>query len=587
MSKRRISAQKLVTDIKSKVTYGFLIEKYSLSESDLDILLQRLVSSGTLKREELPDKGHPSQSSPSSLPAAELSQDAKLGLPSEASYVSCPRCGTAYSQGPTVCTKCGSTFGDHDPRANLLVDEHTQNRADDVGGQTVWKCYICGTARTDRTGACPGCGVKSATMPSREINPQEAAPAQPPRSQGLSGEHLTNPSPRSPEDDTEAELELGLGNKETPVIVSGLSGNEIYCLSRKGWSPGGVVVGNSVQSLGLLGGIAGGLRAIAGGEIDNLTRLISAGRHAAIQRLEKEAKRLGAHGVAGVTSDLRSLGRLHEFIAIGSAINKTGYTGSFFTTACTGQELYCQLDAGYEPLHFVMGNVAYAFGVGRGFLGLLSGLAGGEIIEYSQMYNNTRHLALERLEEEALERGANAVVDIHTHMLPLGIIAREMLMVGTASHHAAFGTRRRPVTSGLTGEELWNLTRLGYAPLRLLLATSVYSLGIVRGIGALFQSLAQGEVNSVTALIYEARANCMKHIRNEANALGADAVIGTKVFIFEIGSSVVEVMAIGTAIKKVPGLTVRSQHLISQAVIRDRDTFFDHTSIGMTRRDLD
>src|SRR5262249_60698599 len=110
--------------------------------------------------------------------------------------------------------------------------------------------------------------------------------------------------------------------------------------------------------------------------------------------------------------------------------------GPFCTTACWGQDLYCQIDAGYEPRHFVMGNVAYALGVGRGLLGALRGVAGGEVKEFSQMYNHTRHLALERLEHEARERGANAVVDIKTEILPFGAGVREMLMVGTASHHA-------------------------------------------------------------------------------------------------------------------------------------------------------
>jgi uncharacterized protein YbjQ (UPF0145 family) len=361
------------------------------------------------------------------------------------------------------------------------------------------------------------------------------------------------------------------------VIVSGLSGNEIYCLAEKGWAPGSIVVGNSVQSLGFVGGVSSGLRTIAGGEIANLTQLITEGRHAAIQRLEKEATDHGAHGVTGVTSDLKQLTSLKEFIAIGSTVKGADYRGPFFTTACSGQDLYCQMDAGYAPRHFVMGNVAYALGVSRGFTGMLRGFAGGEVKEFSDMYNHTRHLALERLENEARERGANAVVDIYTHVLPIGAGAREMLMVGTASHHPAFGQPDRPVTSELTGEELWNLARLGYGPLRLLLGTSVYSLGFAQGIGAFFKGLSRGEVNSVTQLIYQARANCLEHIHTEANAIGADLVIGIKVFIYEIGSSFVEVMAIGTAIKKMPGLSTESENLIPQAIIRDRDTFFDTT----------
>ncbi|MBI2805340.1 MAG: heavy metal-binding domain-containing protein [Planctomycetes bacterium] len=361
------------------------------------------------------------------------------------------------------------------------------------------------------------------------------------------------------------------------MIVSGFSGNEMFCLAEKGWAAGSIVIGNSVQSLGFVGGIASGLRTIAGGEIENLTQLITEGRHAAIERLEKEALSHGAHGVTGVTSDLRNLSGLREFIAIGSTIKGKDYVGPFFTTACSGQDLYCQVDAGYDPRHFVMGNVAYALGVSRGFFGFLRGFAGGEVKEFSDMYNHTRHLALERLENEARERGANAVVDIHTHIIPLGAGAREMLMVGTASHQPAFGDLETPVTSELTGEELWNLARLGYAPMRLLLGTSVYSLGLARGIGAFFQGLGRGEVDGVTQLIYEARANCLEHIEKEAKAIGADLVIGIKVHIYEIGSSFVEVMAIGTAIKKMPGISTQTPILIPQAIIRDRDTFFDKT----------
>ena len=369
-----------------------------------------------------------------------------------------------------------------------------------------------------------------------------------------------------------------------PVLVSGLSGNELYCLAEKGWVPGSIVVGNSVQSLGFVGGISSGLKTIAGGEIANLTQLITEGRHNAIQRLEYEATQQGAHGVTGVTSDLKQLSGLKEFIAIGSTIRGLNYSGPFFTTACSGQDLYCQMDAGYAPLHFVIGNVAYALGVGRGLVGALRGFAGGEVKEFSDMYNHTRHLALERLEAEARQRGANAVVDIQTQIIPIGAGAREMLMVGTASHHAALGKPDRPVTSELTGEELWNLAKIGFTPLRLLLGTSVYSLGFAQGIGAFLQGLSRGEVGSVTALIYQARANCLAHIQNEAKAIGADAVIGVKLYIHEIGSSFVEVMAIGTAIKKNPAVRTQTEQLIPQAIIRDRDTFFDDTFQPKERR---
>ena len=56
-------------------------------------------------------------------------------------------------------------------------------------------------------------------------------------------------------------------------------------------------------------------------------------------------------------------------------------------------------------------------------------------------------------------------------------------------------------------------------------------------------------------------------------------MIGIKVFIHEIGSGLVEVMAIGTAIRKHSGVATQSSQLIPQAIIRDRDTFFEQAPV--------
>ena len=46
-----------------------------------------------------------------------------------------------------------------------------------------------------------------------------------------------------------------------------------------------------------------------------------------------------------------------------------------------------------------------------------------------------------------------------------------MLMIGTASHNTALPEQAAgdPVTSDLTCEEMWNLTNMGYMPLKLVL----------------------------------------------------------------------------------------------------------------------
>src|SRR3954467_12015354 len=83
-----------------------------------------------------------------------------------------------------------------------------------------------------------------------------------------------------------------------------------------------------------------------------------------------------------------------------------------FSTSADAQELYCQLDAGFHPLKFVFGNVAYSIGIGGGIGGALRGLAGGEVPQFTDVFNTTRHLALERIRNEARAAGANAVVGI-------------------------------------------------------------------------------------------------------------------------------------------------------------------------------
>ena len=368
------------------------------------------------------------------------------------------------------------------------------------------------------------------------------------------------------------------------MFISGMSGNEIYCLRLKGIEPAEITVGNSVRSLGVAGGLSSFGRSLAGGEIAPITQMISEGRHAAIQRMEEEARKHGATGVTGVVSELRTLAGYTEFLAQGTSVNDTRGRLPFFSSAASGIELYCHLDAGYRPMKFVMGNIAYALGVGRGLMGSVRTLARGEVHEFSSMYNQIRHTALDRLKHEAAQAGANAVVDVNVQMLPHGPGTVELLLTGTASHHDGISPGpvgpQQVVTSELSGEELWNLTQLGLVPHQLVMATSVYSLGVVGGFAAMFQGLARGELNEVTKLVYEARENCLELIRKEAQQIGAERVIGNKLQIREIGSGLIEIVAIGTAVRRDDRFKTETSQLIPQAVIVDRGSQGSEQSVN-------
>ncbi len=357
--------------------------------------------------------------------------------------------------------------------------------------------------------------------------------------------------------------------------VTGLSGNEIYCMALKGLTPGELLVGNSVNSMGFLGGIGAGVRNLLGGEVPQVTEAITSGRQNAFNRLVAEAKQARANGVVGVTGELRNFQGSTEFLFVGSGVHSQG-GGRFFTSAGSAQELYCHIDAGYEPVAHAFGNIAYSVGVGGGFLGALKSLSRGEITEYSNVFNHTRHHALDRLLQQAKAERCNAVIGIRTHIMPwMGI--HEMVMTGTAARHAALprDADATPYTSDLTGEELWAMATLGFAPVKLLMSTSIYSLGFVGGFLAAFKSFTKGEVNELTTLIHDAREIAIDRIKQEADALGAEDVVGVKTYIQDLGSGLVEFMAIGTAMKKLSGIKSNNPNLPVHAVVMEKDTWID------------
>ena len=228
--------------------------------------------------------------------------------------------------------------------------------------------------------------------------------------------------------------------------------------------------------------------------------------------------------------------------------------------------------------------MAYSIGFGRGVLGRLRQLAKGEVKQYSNIFNTTRNLALQRIEQEAKTKGANSVIGIRTTILPLGISGiQEMIMIGTASYNQTINSLAASVggviTSDLTAEETWNITKLGYAPLKLVLGTSVYSLGVAGGIRASFRNMIRGEIKTLTELIYGAREESLKRVQAQAEAIGADDVLGIKTYIYDLSNGVIEFLAIGTAVKRVTAVQTHSNQLPPQAIIRDKDTFINTANL--------
>lgn len=80
----------------------------------------------------------------------------------------------------------------------------------------------------------------------------------------------------------------------------------------------------------------------------------------------------------------------------------------------------------------VWGLIVRSRGLGGNIVAGLRSLGGGEIKEYTQMLEQARHHALERLKENAAALGANAVVSMRFDSSELGQTMSEVVAYGTA-----------------------------------------------------------------------------------------------------------------------------------------------------------
>jgi len=77
----------------------------------------------------------------------------------------------------------------------------------------------------------------------------------------------------------------------------------------------------------------------------------------------------------------------------------------------------------------------------------------------------------------------------------------------------------------------------------------VYSKHVGKDIVAAFKSLFGGEIVSYTEMLNEARAIATKRMALEAEALGADAVVGMRYASSSVIQGAAEIVAYGTAVK--------------------------------------
>lgn len=85
-----------------------------------------------------------------------------------------------------------------------------------------------------------------------------------------------------------------------------------------------------------------------------------------------------------------------------------------------------------ETLGIVKGSIVQTKNFGRDFMAGIKNLVGGEVKEYTDMLNQARQIAVKRMVDEAMEMGADAVVNVRYASSSLMQGAAEVIAYGTA-----------------------------------------------------------------------------------------------------------------------------------------------------------
>lgn len=119
------------------------------------------------------------------------------------------------------------------------------------------------------------------------------------------------------------------------------------------------------------------------------------------------------------------------------------------------------------------------------------------------------------------------------------------------------GTDAKPAffTSDLSVNEFTLVKQAGFDPLGMVIGSSIYHIGYQRG-----QWSKSQELGVLSQAMYHARELAMTRMEQEADALGADGIVGVRLDIgrYEWGDELAEFVAIGTAVRSRDGRSHRT-----------------------------
>ena len=204
------------------------------------------------------------------------------------------------------------------------------------------------------------------------------------------------------------------------IFTSDLSVNEFLMVREAGFEPLGLVVGSCIYHVGIQYGSWGQNQ-----ELNVISQAMYQARELAISRMEQESILLQADGIVGVRLEVKRMEwdqDILEFMSIGTAIAHSaghpgfkGPKGMPFTSDLSGQDFWMLLRAGHRPLSMVMGSCVYHVAHQGVFKAMGNIGRNVEITQFTQAMYDARELAMERMQNEAKESGADGVVGVQLH----------------------------------------------------------------------------------------------------------------------------------------------------------------------------
>ena len=98
--------------------------------------------------------------------------------------------------------------------------------------------------------------------------------------------------------------------------------------------------------------------------------------------------------------------------------------------------------------------------------------------------------------------------------------------------------------------DLYTIDNVAGTPLGLVTGSTIKTKDIVKDIGAGLKSIVGGKLGSYEKLMVEARSEAIEQMVSQAEALGANAIVGVRFESTEVAAGAAEILAYGTAIKR-------------------------------------